>query len=258
MRPTLIRQPLSASASASMLASRTEAPTQSITISTQRESVSRCTAGTNSSLSVAIDPKYPIISGSRVSFSDARDTAITFPAPVWRAFCSAAVPTPDEAALTSPISPDWVCSFVTSASCAVTNTFGMTVACAKDSLPGMGISSRGSVTTYCACAASLRPITWSPARNPRTWLLGCSTAPVNSIPMTKGKPVRCALRKPISPRFTDVSCTRTNTVPSASAGTGTSTIKMLPPSGPGFERTACMFIMGFSAINIGCIVLHHT
>ena len=147
LRPTLTRRP--SSASTLMFSASIEPPTWSMMTSTPRPPVLRSTASPQPASRVSTTSCAPS-SRSACALAGVRVVAMTGSAPSWRAIWIAAVPTPDGAAVTITDSPLVMPPLVTSASCAVTNTFGIAAASGHERPSGVRINARRAATTYCA------------------------------------------------------------------------------------------------------------
>ncbi len=167
-------------------------------------------------------------------------------APISFASCSVATPTPDEAAVTSTVSPARNWPLTKSASWTTTKTIGTAAASSHDSRSGAGIASRTSISAYSANPPLHRPMTRSPGLKPVTPSPVSTTSPAASPPPGRsagaGLPgsARRMRTARISARFNDEAWTRAKIWPGGTTGRCTSRMSHTPPSAPGIMIAACM------------------
>src|SRR6266496_3488979 len=151
-------------------------------------------------------------------------------APSAAAICTAYVPTPPAAPLTSTRCPARTAPTSRIPRRAVPPAIGTAAACSKVRLTGLGTSLSASACAYSANAPRQKPSTSSPCRSPRTFAPTASTRPAASTPATRAfglvsptSPMSRAMRG--SPRITCQSyglsaaaCTRTSTSSAPTSG----------------------------------------
>ncbi len=103
-------------------------------------------------------------------------------APKALAICTANVPTPPDAPMTSTVCPAWTRPWSRTACSAVSAEIGTDAACSKETFDGMSASLPVATRAYCAKDASATPNTASPAAKPVTAAPTAATVPARLRP----------------------------------------------------------------------------